>query len=58
MQALMEDETDYKQLLKNKEASPEDRNRWSDMYGLRALCRGVNRKLDAVFAELFDKEAV
>lgn len=58
MQALMEDETDYKQLLKNKEASPEDRNRWSDMYGLRALCRGVNRKLDAVFAELFAEEAV
>lgn len=58
MQALMEDETDYKQLLKNKEASPEDRSRWSDMYGLRALCRGVNRKLDAVFAELFAEEAV
>jgi len=56
MKALMDDQTDYKELLKNKEASVKERNRWSDMYGLRALCRGVNRKLDSVFVELFSKE--
>jgi hypothetical protein len=58
MQTLMEDDTDYKALLKNKEASAQDRYHWSDMYGLRLLCKGVNRKLDKVFAELFDTEAV
>lgn len=58
MQSLMEDDTDYKALLKNKEASVQDRYHWSDMYGLKLLCKGVNRKLDKVFAELFDTEAV
>ncbi|WP_040259217.1 StbB family protein [Pseudomonas massiliensis] len=58
MQSLMEDETDYKALLKNKEASAQERDKWSDMYGLKLLCKGVNRKLDAVFAELFNLEFV
>lgn len=58
MQSLMEDETDYKALLKNKEASARERDKWSDMYGLKLLCKGVNRKLDTVFAELFDLELV
>lgn len=53
LQTLMADETDYKTLLKDKSASPEDRDRMSDMYGLKLLCKGVNRKLDAVFQELF-----
>ncbi|KPW75336.1 Stability protein [Pseudomonas cannabina] len=58
MKSLMEDETDYKTLLKDKNASVQDRNRWSDMYGLKLLCKGVNRKLDSVFAELFDIEVI
>ena len=56
MQSLMDDDTDYKTLLKNKEASVKERNRWSDMYGLKLLCKGVNRKLDRVFVELFDPQ--
>lgn len=58
LQALMDDDTDYKTLLKNKEASAQDRDHWSDMYGLKLLCKGVNRKLDQVYAELFDEEVV
>lgn len=58
MQSLMDDDTDYKTLLKNKDASVQERDRWSDMYGLKLLCKGVNRKLDRVFAELFDHEVV
>lgn len=53
LQTLMADTTDYKSLLKNKDAADEDRNTWSDMYGLKLLCNGVNRKLDSVFATLF-----
>lgn len=56
LEALMADETDYKVLLKNKEASAQERAVWSDMYGLKLLCKGVNRKLDAVFSELFAEE--
>ncbi len=53
LEGLMADETDYKELLKNKEADPKERARWSDMYGLKLLCKGVNRKLDAVYNTLF-----
>lgn len=53
LQGLMSDETDYKSLLKDKTADAGDRARWSDMYGLKLLCKGVSRKLDAVFEELF-----
>lgn len=56
LHALMSDDTDYKALLKNKEASSSDRNHWADMYGLKLLCNGVNRKLDFVFAELFAED--
>ena len=58
LQALMDDDTDYKTLLKNKEASAQDRDHWSDMYGLKLLCKGVNRKLDQVYTELFEEEVV
>lgn len=51
--AVLSDETDYKELLKNKEASQEDRERWSDMYGLKMLTKGVSRNLDRVFKNLF-----
>jgi hypothetical protein len=53
MEMLMADENDYKELLKNKDADPDDRQNWSDMFGLKLLCKGVNRKLDAVFLRLF-----
>lgn len=56
LEALMSDDKDYKTLLKDKTASQEDRNTWSDMYGLKLLCNGVNRKLDAVFNTLFEGE--
>ncbi|WP_243787578.1 StbB family protein [Pseudomonas amygdali] len=58
MQSVMDDDTDYKTLLKNKDASAQERDRWSDMYGLKLLCKGVNRKLDGVFAALFDLEVI
>ena len=54
LESLMKDDNDYKSLLKSKEAEPEDRARWSDMYGLKLLCNGVNRKLDVVFDNLFN----
>ena len=53
LQGLMADGIDYKTLLKDKTADAEDRARWSDMYGLKLLCKGVNRKLDAVYDALF-----
>lgn len=53
LEGLMADETNYKELLKNKEADPKERARWSDMYGLKLLCKGVNRKLDAIYNTLF-----
>ncbi|WP_411566791.1 StbB family protein (plasmid) [Pseudomonas orientalis] len=55
LQKLMSDDVDYKTLLKNKEASAEERAAWSDMYGLRLLCNGVNRKLDYVFSTLISE---
>ncbi|AXH60443.1 plasmid stability protein StbB (plasmid) [Pseudomonas amygdali pv. lachrymans] len=58
LNALMADETDYKTLLKDKSASMEDREVWSDFYGLKLLAKGVNRKLDVVFTELFREEAL
>lgn len=50
---LLEDETDFKGLLRDKEASPVDRACWSDLYGLKLLAKGVNRKLDQTFDLLF-----
>jgi hypothetical protein len=50
---LLNDGNDYKSMLKDKAASPQDRARWSDIYGLKLLAKGVNRKLDAVFEQLF-----
>ncbi|KPW53374.1 Stability/partitioning determinant, partial [Pseudomonas syringae pv. broussonetiae] len=57
LNALMADDTDYKAMLKDKSASIQDRELWSDMYGLKLLAKGVNRKLDVVFTELFREEA-
>lgn len=51
--ALLADDTDYKALLKNKEASAKDRNIWADMFGLKSLAKGVKRNLDDVYANLF-----
>jgi hypothetical protein len=53
LDALLADNVDYKTLLKDKEASPADRNRWSDMYGLKLLSKGINGKLNVVFDKLF-----
>lgn len=52
--ALLADETDYKALLSNKDASEKDRNNWAELHGLKLLARGVNRNLDAVFAVLVE----
>ncbi|KPX95709.1 hypothetical protein ALO63_200026 [Pseudomonas amygdali pv. mori] len=54
--SLMSDDTDYKTLLKDKSADMQDRELWSDMYGLKLLAKGVNRKLDVVFDALFAEE--
>lgn len=56
MQSLTEDDTDYKTLLRNKEASAQERDAWSEMYGLKLLCTTVNRRLDNVFNILLDQE--
>jgi hypothetical protein len=53
IEALLADQTDYKALLRNKEASEKERNYWGDMFGLRALAKSVQRNLDAVFIETF-----
>ena len=52
--ALLADETDYKALLRNKDASEKDRNNWAELHGLKLLARGMNRNLDAVFAVLVE----
>ena len=51
---LLEDTKDYKAMLRdNKDADTKQRAYWSDMYGLKALARGVNRNLDDAYAALF-----
>lgn len=57
MKNLLEDQNDYKTLLKNKDASVKEREHWADMYGLKLLCKGINRKLDQVFLTLIGEEA-
>lgn len=51
--ALLSDTTDYKALLKNKEASAKDRNMWADMFALKSLAKSVKRNLDDVYVNLF-----
>lgn len=52
--ALINDETDYKSLLKtNIDASEKERNNWADMFGLKLLSKSVKRNLDHVYSELF-----
>lgn len=51
--AILEDDTDYKSLLKGKDGSEVERALWSEMYGLRLLAKGVSRNLDHVFNQLF-----
>lgn len=58
MQSILADATDYKALLKNKEACISDRNNWSDMFGLKLLAKGVNKSLDHVFSELLEGETL
>jgi hypothetical protein len=51
---LLEDPKDYKALLRdNKDANEKQRAYWADMFGLKALAKGVNRNLDAAYAALF-----
>lgn len=50
---LLSDKVDYKTLLRDKDANPQDRERWSDLYGLKLLAKGVSRKLDSTFNLLF-----
>jgi len=51
---LLEDPKDYKAMLRdNKDADAKLRAYWADMYGLKALARGVNRNLDNAYAALF-----
>lgn len=50
---LLSDGIDYKTLLRDKDANPQERARWSDLYGLKLLAKGVNRKLDDTFELLF-----
>lgn len=55
LDALLADQTDYKALRRdNPNATEKEKTAWGDMHGLKALARGVNRNLDAVFSALFD----
>lgn len=56
LQQLLADENDYKSMLKNSDAAPKDRALWSDMYGLKLLAKGVERKLNFVFDKLFAED--
>ena len=50
---LLNDSKDYKALLReNKDADQKQRAHWANMFGLKALARGVNRNLDDVYAAL------
>jgi len=52
--ALLSDETDYKALLReHRDAPEEEKARWRELLGLKALGRSVNRNLDEVFAAVF-----
>jgi CO dehydrogenase nickel-insertion accessory protein CooC1 len=51
--ALLSDQTDYKALLKNKEASDKERQNWADMHGLKLLAKSVKANLDSVYKNLF-----
>lgn len=53
LDTLLNDQVDYKALLKDKDASDADREFWSDMFGLKLLSKGINKKLDVVFDKLF-----
>lgn len=52
--ALLADETDYKALLReHRDAPDEEKARWRELLGLKALGRSVNRNLDDVFRAVF-----
>ena len=53
--AVVQDETDYKALLKglDKDADKKKAAHYADMHAIKGLARGVNRQLDGVFAALF-----
>jgi len=54
IEKLLSDPKDYKALLcDNKDADEKKRSHWSEMFGLKALAKSVNRNLDACYAELF-----
>ncbi|WP_074012928.1 StbB family protein [Candidatus Sodalis sp. SoCistrobi] len=55
--ALINDDTDYKSLLKNRtDATEKERNKWADMFGLKSLAKSVKRNLDLVYDNLFNKK--
>ena len=54
IEKLLADKKDYKSLLRdNKDAEEKQRSYWSEMFGLKALAKSVNRNLDMVYSELF-----
>lgn len=54
IEKLLSDPKDYKALLRdNRDADEKKRIHWSEMFGLKALAKSVNRNLDACYAELF-----
>jgi hypothetical protein len=54
VEVLLSDDNDYKALLReHRDASEDERARWREMLGLKALARSVNRNLDEVFNAVF-----
>jgi hypothetical protein len=55
VEALLADDTDYKALLhERRDASEDERYRWREMHGLKAMSRSVNRNLTQAFNALFE----
>ncbi|WP_020562975.1 StbB family protein [Methylosarcina fibrata] len=54
IEKLLSDPKNYKALLHdNRDADDKKRSHWSEMFGLKALAKSVNRNLDACYVELF-----
>lgn len=57
IEQLLNDDIDYKKKMKDKDLSTYERAKLADLFGLKLLAKGVNRKLDRAFALLLDQEA-
>ncbi len=52
LQKIINDETDYKQLIKDS-TTPQDKAKYANLIALKGLSKSINKHLDQVFALLF-----